>query len=377
MDESMGSEATKKMRAALVLEAGKPVVIVDDVEIRAPRVGEVRVAVKQCGLCHSDLSIMSGVFPAPMPIILGHEAAGIVDAVGPGVEHLAPGDPVVLSPCPPCGQCYWCVRDEHSLCVNSIGLITNTFGDGTTGLSRGGEVVYRGVGVAAFAEYVVTHATGAIKIPDDVPLDVACVIGCAVQTGVGAVLNTADVEVGASVLVLGLGGIGLSIVQGARLAGAARVIVSDPVAARRESAASLGATDLLDPNEVDVATKVKELTEVGADYAFEAAGVASLVEVGINAIRSGGTVVMVGAPPVADAVQIAPAALFTVTEKKLVGCVLGSCNSLQEIPRLLGLYRAGRLDLEALITSRRPLSEINEAVEDLTAARGIRTVLSI
>jgi Zn-dependent alcohol dehydrogenase len=343
---------TKTMRAALLEAPNERLVVVDDVEIRAPHVGEVRVAVKHSGLCHSDLSIIDGSFPSGLPIILGHEAAGVVDAVGPGVEHLTPGDRVVLTPCPPCGNCYWCVRNEHSLCVNTTSIMTNALPDGTTGLSRDGAPVYRGLGVGAFAEYVITPSSGAIKVPDDVPLDVACVIGCAVQTGVG-------------------------VVQGARLAGASKIVVSDPVAERRESAKKFGATHLIDPTEVeDVAAKAVELTGVGVDFAFEAAGVGKLIDVGIAATRNGGTTVMVGAPPMTDLVTFLPA-LMVFQQKKISGCTLGSCNSLHEVPRMIDLYQAGRLDLEGLITNRRPIEEINEAVEDLVASRGIRTVLSL
>ena len=210
------------------------------------------------------------------------------------------------------------------------------------------------------------------------PREVACVIGCAVQTGVGAVLNTAGVEEGATVLVMGLGGIGQSIVQGARLAGAARIIASDPIDLRRTTARNLGATDLLDPTRDDVVTAAKDLTGgIGVDYAFEAVGSARVIETGIAATRSGGTTVCVGAAPITEAIQIAPAALFTASEKKLFGCLLGSSNSLREIPRLIALWQSGRLDLEALITQRRPLEEINEAMDDLSAGRGIRTVLSL
>jgi Zn-dependent alcohol dehydrogenase len=365
------------MKAALLETAGQPLVLRDDVEIQDPGPGQVRVAVSHCGICHSDLSIVDGVFPSPVPIVLGHEAAGVVDAVGPDAKGLAPGDSVVLTPVPPCGTCYWCVRGEPCLCVDAIGIQTNTFADGTTALSRGGETVYRGLNVGAFAEYAVTQATGAVKIPADVPREVACVIGCAVQTGVGAVLNTARVEEGATVLVTGLGGIGLSVVQGARAAGAARIIVSDPVSDRREAAKTFGATDLLDPTRDDVVARTQEITEVGVDYAFETAGQAKLVEAGFAAARNGGTVVCVGAPPMDEDITIAPAVLLTVTEKKLIGCVVGSGNSLREIPRLVALWQAGHLDLEGLVTARRPLSEINEAMEDLRASRGIRTVLSI
>jgi Zn-dependent alcohol dehydrogenase len=364
------------MRAALLDVPGQPLRIAETVEIDAPRAGEVRVRIAACGVCHSDLSITDGTFPSPLPIVLGHEAAGVVDAIGPDVRGLAPGDHVVLTPCPPCGTCYWCVRGEPSICVNSESIQTNALPDGRTGLTADGDTVYRGVGVGAFAEYALAPATGAVRIAPDIPLDVACVIGCAVQTGVGAVLNTAAVEEGASVLVMGLGGIGLSIVQGARLAGAARIIASDPVAERRAAARRLGATDLIDPSAEDVIGRCLELTAVGVDYAFDAAGRAALVQAGIVATRRGGTIVCVGAPPLDDAITIMPAALFTISEKKLLGCTLGSCNSLREIPRLLELWRAGRLDLESLITARRPLSEINLAFDDLRAARGIRTVLS-
>lgn len=365
------------MKAA-VLEAPGKLSVVDDVELEEPRAGFVRVRVKHCGICHSDLSIVDGKFPSPTPIILGHEAAGVVDAVGEGVTQLSPGDPVVLTPCPPCGTCYWCVRGEASNCVNMTALMTSAFLDGRTGLSRGGETVYRGLNVAAFAEYTVVAATGAVKIPADVPLDVACVIGCAVQTGAGAVLNRAKVEAGASVLILGLGGIGLSAVQGARIAGAARILVSDPVAQRREVAKGFGATDLLDPGQDDVVTRARELTAgIGVDYAFETAGVAALVAQGVAATRNGGTTVCVGAPPLAETLDLGPAAVLSASGKAVLGTILGNCNSLHEIPRLLSLWQAGRLDLENLITSHRPLDEINDGMDDVRASRGIRTVLDL
>jgi len=365
------------MRAAVLEAAGSPMKI-DEVDIIDPGPGQIRVAVKYCGCCHSDLSIAEGSFPSPLPIVLGHEASGIVDAVGAGVSHLAAGDHVVLTPAPPCGRCYWCIRGEASSCVNSLAIMTNQFADGQTGLSRRGERVYRGVGLGGFAEYVITFATGAVKIPDEVPLEVACVVGCAVQTGVGAVLNTAKVVEGATVLVLGLGGIGLSVVQGARLAAAARIIVSDPVAQRREVAGALGATDLIDPTKDDVIARAQALTGgIGVDYAFECAGRGALITTGVMATRNGGTTVCVGAPPITDSITLAPASLFVVSERRLMGTLLGGCNSLREIPRLIALYQSGRLDLESLITARRPLEEINEAMSDLSASRGIRTVLSI
>ncbi len=366
------------MRAAILEASGQPLVVTDDVDIAGPGPGQVLVAVSHCGVCHSDLSVINGSFPAQTPIILGHEATGTIEAVGDGVTMLAPGDPVVLTPCPPCGRCYGCIRGEPGTCANTAALFSNSLPDGTTPLSRKGEPVGRGLGVAAFAEYVVTSETGAVKIPSDVPLEVACVIGCAVQTGVGAVLNTARVETGATVLVMGLGGIGISVVQGARLAGASRIIASDPVLERRAVAQQLGATDLLDPTSNDVPTAARDLTGgIGVDYAFECAGVADLVNVGVMATRAGGTTVCVGAPPLDQSITLAPAVLFGTAEKKLLGCLLGSSNSLHEIPRLVSLWQGGQLDLDALISNRRPLEEINQALEDLEAGKGIRTVLSI
>jgi Zn-dependent alcohol dehydrogenase len=271
------------------------------------------------------------------------------------------------------------VRGEWSLCANSDGLITATHPDGGTRLSRHGEVVHRGLAVAGFAEHVVIQATGAIKIPDDVPLSVACVVGCAVQTGVGAVLNTAGVLEGDTVLVMGLGGVGLSVVQGARLAGASRIIVSDPVDERRIQAIAFGATDAIDPTADDVVTAARDLTEggIGVDWAFDAAGRSSLIAAGIDATRKGGTTVMVGVAPLDDPFTYPLPALMTVSGKKLTGCLLGSCNAPRDIPRLIGLARAGQLDLEGLISHRRPLTDINAAFDDLRSSVGIRTVIEL
>ncbi|MCU1500073.1 MAG: Zn-dependent alcohol dehydrogenase, class [Acidimicrobiales bacterium] len=367
------------MRAAVLEQAGAPLVVHDDVEIEEPRFGEVAVRVSHCGVCHSDLSVVDGVFPAITPSVLGHEAAGVVEAIGPGVTTHAVGDHVVLTPCPPCGTCPWCIRGEWSLCVNSDALATSVHPDGGTRLSRRGETVYRGLAVAAFAETVVIQANGAVKIPEDVPLDVACVVGCAVQTGVGAVLNTAEVAEGDSVLVMGLGGVGLSVVQGARLAGAGRIIVSDPVAERRARALALGATDAIDPTADDLVAAAHDLTEggIGVDWAFDAVGRSSLIATGLDATRKGGATVMVGVAPLDDPFTYPLPALLALGGKKLLGCLLGSCNSLRDIPRFVALAQAGHLDLAALITGRRPLADINLAFDDLRTATGVRTVIEI
>lgn len=364
------------MRAALLEPGSSSLQIVDDVAIADPGQGEVLVKVHHCGLCHSDYSNVNGQYPVLGPIVLGHEASGVVEALGAGVTGLAVGDRVVLSPIAACGTCYGCLRGEYGTCVNASAIMTGTFVGGATGLSRNGAPVLRGLGVGAFGEYALLDQAGVIKVADDVPLEIACVIGCSVQTGVGAVLNAAKVEAGATVLVMGLGGVGMSVVQGARIAGAARIIVSDPVGARRDLAARFGATDAIDPTVEDVTATVMGITGVGVDYAFDAVGSAALIETGMWSCRAGGTTVIVGAAPI-DQVVTVPAVVFMATERKLIGTLLGGCNGRREVPRLLDLWRAGRLDLEGMITNRRPLSEVNEGFADMHAALGLRTVLDL
>lgn len=363
---------------AAVLEPGGELTVAG-IDVEEPRQGEVLVRVSHCGVCHSDLSVIDGSFPGLTPIVLGHEAAGVVEAVGPGVEDLRPGDKAVLTPLPTCGRCYYCVRGNPTLCaVHGTALFTSTRSDGTSPLSRDGQVVYRGLGMGGWAERVVLPSAGVVKVDDDVDLDVACVIGCAVQTGVGAVLNTAGVEEGATVLVLGAGGIGVSVTQGARLAGAATIVVADPVAERREAAKGFGATHVLDPGEVDVAAACRDLTGgIGMDYCFEAAGHAPLIEQGLAASRSGGTTVCVGAPPVDQGISIPGVVGFMAAEKRLIGSLLGSVNASRDIPRLLALAKAGRLDLASMITDRYELADVVDAVDNLRQRRGIRTALTI
>lgn len=365
------------MTAAVLEQGGK--IEVGQVDIEEPRPGEVLVKITDCGVCHSDLSVIDGSFPAPFPIVLGHEAAGVVEAVGDGVTDLEVGDKAVLTPLPSCGTCFYCVRNQPTLCARySSAMFTSTRPDGTSPLSRNGELMHRGLGMGGWAGFVVVPAEAVVKVPDDVDLAEACVIGCAVQTGVGAVLNLADVEAGSSVVVLGGGGIGVAVTQGARLAGAAKIIVVDPVAERRTAAEHFGATHTVNPDDTDVAGFCQELTGgIGVDYAFEAAGLASLVETGITATRPGGTTVCVGAPPLDQNITISPAVLFTVSEKRLLGCLLGSVNAKRDIPRYLDLAAIGKLDLAGMVTHQFPLAEVNAAIGNLKDRNGIRTSLSI
>lgn len=366
------------MRAAL-LEGVDDLRVVDDVEIDKPHEGEVLVRVHHCGVCHSDLHFVDGSLPCAYPAILGHEAGGVVEAVGAGVLGLQEGDKVILTLRPPCGRCYFCVRGQHSICVEyGASAMTGALPDGGTRLSHEGRTVSRaGVFLAAFAEQAVVPANGAVKVPDDTPLDIASVLGCAVQTGVGAVLNTAQVEAGATVLIFGLGGIGISIAQGARIAGASQIIGVDPLASRRQGADAFGVTHALDPNAGDVAAAVLELTGgIGVDYAFDAVGHSAIVDTCINAIRPGGMAVMVGVPKIDHFVNF-HALMFAMSEKKITGCFLGSSNPHREFPRLLSLWRSGALDLEGMVTGRRPLDQIADAFADMKAGTGLRTVLSL
>jgi len=256
--------------------------------------------------------------------------------------------------------------------------MTNALPDGVSGLSRGGNPVMKGVGVGAFAEYAVMPETGAIKIDPSVPLETVCVIGCALQTGVGAVLNTAAVEAGATVVIMGAGGIGIAAIQGARIAGASTILVSDPVAERRETALAFGATRVIDPLTDDLHMRCLELTDnIGMDYAFETAGVAQLIEQGILVTRPGGSIICVGAPPLDDGIEIPNVVTYAISGKKLCGCMLGSSNSPRDIPRLVEFWKQGKLDLDGMITQRLPLEEINKGFDDLTNTRGIRTVIDL
>ena len=364
------------MRAALLEENNKPLSLVDDVEIEAPRVGEVVVKISNCGICDSDLTVIDTPGGGQLPSILGHEAAGIIEEVGEGVTRLKKGDKVMLTPLPPCGYCYYCVRGQASLCVEAQNFMTGVRSDGSSPLSRGGQLVHRGLGIGGFGEYTVVGQNRAIAVPDETPLEIVCLIGCAIQTGVGAVLNTAKVPEGATVFVAGLGGIGVSIVQGARLAGASRIIVSDPLAERRDHASNFGATDVLDPTRDDVVAKTRELTGgIGVDFAFDGAGAAKIVQDCISACRIGGTTVMVGAP-LDPVLEIPIPALFLTHEKKITGSLLGSCNSHRDVPRFIALWQNGKLDFEGMISHRRGIEDINEGLDDMRAGRGIRTVLS-
>jgi S-(hydroxymethyl)glutathione dehydrogenase/alcohol dehydrogenase len=305
----------------------------------------------------------------PLPAVPGHEGAGVVVEVGRDVTSVRPGDHVILNWTPACGACFFCNRGERYLCERAADDALKA-----PYATLGGERVNPVLGSGAFAEETLVLERAVVPIPDDVPFEIAALVGCAVTTGVGAVLNTARVHEGATVVVLGCGGVGLSIVQGARLAGAERIVAVDLTEAKRALARDLGATDVLDGND-DVETAVKDLTGGhGADYAFEAIGRATTIRTAYRSVRRGGTVVVVGAGRHDDKVSFSALELF-FQARTIVGCVYGSADVARDFPRLLAHYRAGDLDLDRLITDRITLDQVNDALAAMEAGEGARSVV--
>jgi S-(hydroxymethyl)glutathione dehydrogenase/alcohol dehydrogenase len=341
----------------------------DDLElIRGPGRGEVQVRVVATGLCHTDLSIMDGTIPMPMPAILGHEAAGEVVALGDGVTSLAVGDSVIMTWVPPCGRCKVCLGGQPNLCGN----VANPFMVVPTHRTGDGIEIYPLATIGSFVEEVVLHQESLVPIPKDVSPAVASIIGCAVMTGVGAAMNAAKVEPGASVVVFGCGGVGMSVIQGARLCGAAEIAAVDPVPERLEAARALGATHTYTPDRIGDADEIHGSD--GFDYAFEVVGRPETIRSAYNAARRGGKVIVVGAGGMDKMVEFSAFELF-YTEKTIIGTVYGSGDVRRDFHRLLRLWRTGRLDLESLVTRTLPMSEINAGLAALRRGEGIRQVV--
>jgi S-(hydroxymethyl)glutathione dehydrogenase/alcohol dehydrogenase len=342
-----------RTRAALFHAPGAPLEVCE-VEVAEPAPDHVLVRMAAVGICGSDLHVVRGEWPRPTPMVLGHEGAGVVEEVGSAVPGLAPGDRVVLSWAPSCGECGACLAGLRTACARLREAIgKGTMLDGETRLSRYGEPVYRMTTIGALAEHVLVPASAALPLTDDLPLEQAALLGCAALTGVGAVLNAARVEPGASVLVVGAGGVGQFAVQGARVAGAAEIVVVDPVAARREAALGLGATGAVAPEELDAVDVF--------DYAFDAVGLPETSAVALRAARRGGLAVLVGMPPAGARLDLDPLE-FSNREKRLTGSVYGSVEPAEALPRLLELVREGRIELASLVGPRFPLEQANEAV---------------
>jgi len=363
----------RAMRAAVFTQSGRALDIIEGVRIDDPRPGEVLVRIRHCGVCHSDLSIIDGALPFPTPAILGHEASGTIAALGSGVTGLAEGDRVVLSMRPPCGHCYWCVRNEPVLCAETAGPP----GSGEPRAWHEGKPIMRGFRLGAFAEYALVEASGVALVPDGVPLDAAAVVGCAIQTGIGSVTNVAKTEAGATAAVIGLGGVGLAVVQGLVLSGAATIIAIDPVAERRDRAIALGATLTFDSADADLSRRVAAATGgIGCDYVFDTVSSTQTTQLACGILRAGGKAVLIGVTGDPQPLGISSMDLV-MRQKSIMGSFLGNCHSQRDLPKYLALCCAGRLDLKALVTAIRPLSEINIAMAELRAGKGVRTVLSI
>jgi S-(hydroxymethyl)glutathione dehydrogenase/alcohol dehydrogenase len=363
-----------KTRAAVLWKPGGPVEILE-VDIGAPKEGEVLVRIAACGVCHSDLHVVDGHLPEPLPLVLGHEAAGVVEETGPGVQSLEPGDHVVLALVPSCGECAECRRGRPNFCTLGARMAAEgTLADGTSRLSLNGTTLHHFNSISSFAGHAVVPESAAVKIRDDVPLDSAALVGCSVLTGYGAVMNTAKVEQGASVAVWGCGGVGANVVQGARLAGASRIVAVDTRPEKLELARELGATDVVQAGEgMDTVTAVQELTGGGPDYAFEAIGSERAIQEAWKTTRAGGTVVVVGIMPRGSSLTIDPWQFMS--EKTLKGTFLGSARIQEDVPRLVDLYHAGELDLDRLVSRKLLLAELPEAFDRLRAGDVVRQVV--
>ncbi|MGW2326627.1 Zn-dependent alcohol dehydrogenase [Streptomyces sp. NPDC001700] len=337
--------------------------VVDDLEVRDPGPGEVLVAVAAVGLCHSDLSVIDGTIPFPVPVVLGHEGAGVVEAVGPGVAHVAPGDHVALSTLANCGTCADCDRGRPTMCRAAIGRPGRPF------RREGGERLFNFASNSAFAQRTLVTAVQAVKIPDEIPLTSAALIGCGVLTGVGAVLNRARVDRGESVVVIGTGGIGLNVLQGARIAGATTIVAVDNNPAKEPLARRFGATHFAgDPD------AVREILPTGADHAFECVGSTRLIRQAVDLLDRHGQAVLLGVPPADAEAAFRVSTLYL--DKSILGCRYGSSRPQRDIALYAELYRQGRLLLDELVTRVYPVEDFPRAVDDARGGRVARAVLT-
>jgi S-(hydroxymethyl)glutathione dehydrogenase/alcohol dehydrogenase len=358
------------MKAVVSLEEGK--YSVEEITLDPPKAGELKIRIAACGVCHSDLSVVNGVLPLPKPIVLGHEGAGYVDEIGEGVTGFEIGDHVVLSFVPACGECSSCHRQEPQFC--SAGAPNGLMLDQTSRAKLGDTQLNVMQFLGCMAEYAIVPAISAIVIDKSIPLDKAALVGCGVMTGVGAALNTAKVSPGSSVAVFGCGGIGLSIIQGARIAGAKQIIAIDLADNKLEMAKNFGATHTVNGSDGMAVLKCKELTGgEGPDYAFEAVGVPQLMVDANNAIRRGGTAVIVGVGRITDSVPL-NALLLSMDGKTLKGSFYGDANVRHDFGLLLDLYQAGKLNLDDMVTNTYKIDDAPQAIQDLengVNARGV------
>ncbi|MFE7704646.1 Zn-dependent alcohol dehydrogenase [Streptomyces sp. NPDC057486] len=358
------------MRAAVLHEIGQDKLeVLDDVEAVGFGPGKVRLRIRATGLCHSDVSAMSGVLPQPAPFVPGHEGAGEVLDTGDGVTGLSAGDRVLVCWLPACGVCPACRRGQTQLCLAGF------MNAGTPNFKRPGGDVFGFAGTGTFTEEVVVDAGCAVPIPDDVPFEIAALIGCGVTTGLGAAINTAQVQAGSSVAVIGCGGVGISTIQGARVQGAAQIVAVDPVASRREAALRFGATEAVSPDELADA-KQRITGGEGFDYVFEVVGKSATARTAYESTRRGGTLCIVGAGAMDDNFQVNMFELF-FDEKRILPSMYGGGDVLRSYERAIALWRAGRIDLESMITHRVQLAEINDALGQMRTGEALRTCIEL
>ena len=365
-----------QVQAAIATGAGEPLVV-DSVRVDGPRQGEALVEIKATGVCHTDAYTLSGADPEGLfPAILGHEGAGVVVDVGPGVDSVAVGDHVIPLYTPECGQCKFCTSGKTNLC----GAIRATQGrglmpDGTSRFSRGAETLLHYMGTSTFANYTVVPEIALAKIRPDAPFDKVCYIGCGVTTGIGAVLNTAKVEAGANVAVFGLGGIGLNVIQGARMAGAARIIGVDINAGKRPLAERFGMTDFLDANAVDdAAAAIIDMTDGGVDYSFECIGNVDVMRQALECCHKGwGESVIIGVAGAGQEISTRPFQL--VTGRVWRGTAFGGAKGRTDVPKIVDWYMDGKINIDDLITHTMPLADINKAFDLMHAGESIRSVV--
>jgi len=360
------------MRAAVLYGYNEPFKV-EPVELQAPQQGEVLVRLAASGVCHSDLSIQRGIVPMRPPIIIGHEGAGVVEAVGPGVTSTRPGDHVVLTWLYSCGHCRDCSRGRPHLCDTAAkSTMTGAMYDGTTRFRIGATEIRHWVG--SFAEFTVLPEQATVPIRKDVPLDIASLLGCGVMTGIGAAMNTAKVEPGDEVAVYGCGGVGLNVIQGAALCGAEKIIAVDLIDNKLQMAQQFGATHVINPGNGDPVEQIKALTGGrGVDYVFEVIGNVTVMQAGFSALRSGGKLVIVGVPQATA--QLALPAIAFLQEKGVIGSFYGSPRFRYDIPRILDLYVAKKLKLDELVSRRLTLDQINTAMELMEQGDVARSVL--
>jgi S-(hydroxymethyl)glutathione dehydrogenase/alcohol dehydrogenase len=352
------------MKAAVLREVNQPLVVE---EATLDKVGNGQVLVKTAasGVCHSDLHFVDGVWPVPLPAVLGHEAAGVVDEVGPGVTYVEPGDHVVLSFIPMCGACRYCASGQPYLCTQARTRNQT--------IHIGEQAIAPFLSMSSFAEYMLVPEDGLVKIRKDMPLDKAALVGCGVMTGVGAAINTAKVEPGTWCAVIGTGGVGLNVIQGCALAGAEKIIAIDVHPNKLEMAREFGATHFINAKNEDPVAKVQELTGGGADYAFEVIGLPSAITQAFNMIRRGGKAVVVGMSPPTSEVTVGAAAFLM--EKNILGCTYGSARPRYDMPRIIDLYMSKKLKLDELVSRTYPIEGINDAFAAMKNGEVARSVL--